>query len=597
MAYEPYIGIRYLLARGVDTVSVVTLICVCGVAVGVMAMIVVLSVMGGFEGDLKSKILGTKTHIVVHGDDWERVNDVERLVGTIREVDGIIGASPYIETEVMISSPTNLAGVVIKGIDPHSVGTVSDLERNLVDGDLAYLDSPARVRAGLRGLSDPEELDRILDELEFERNLEPLPIDKRDGRYQPGVEGKVYKAPDGQIVIDQGAREEFRRKFIMAPSRTADGAEIGKAVGDRVGEVEVAAVPAASRGGAGVDAYGDDPPDGFMPPLPGQHFAAPQVPANADLPSAEVADYGDSPPEGFMPPLPGQTSDEASAIDAVDPVGPSMAPRQAVPGIIIGRELKKSLQVDIGSEVNVVAPKGDVGPSGPIPRSRPFKVVGIFYSGMYEYDTKYVYLSIPAARDFLNMPEGTVTGVEVKTDDVDQVKRYRDATRNHIASSGLTDDLVVEDWQDLNSNLFLALELEKWVMFIILLGIVVVAGFSILCNLVMMVMEKAREVAILKSLGATGGGVLRIFVIQGSFIGAFGTVLGAILGVLACLFIEFYGIGLDPDVYYINNLPVEMDPVLILTIALASVAVSTIATLYPAALAFRLTPVQGLRLE
>ncbi len=517
-----------------------------------------------------------------------------------------MGAAPYIETEVMISSPTNLAGVVIKGIDPESVGSVSDLERNLVDGDLAYLDSPKRVRAGLRGLSDPEELDRILDELEFERNLEPVPGDKRDGRYQPGIEGKVYKAPDGQIVIDQGAREEFRRKFIMSPSRAADGGEIGKAVGEHVGDAQLppadGAADKAGAAGAGLgnpggdklpaEAYDDDPPDGFMPPLPGQ--------------GAPAGDHGyaESPPEGFMPALPGQEGAPEGVMpplpgegEVAKPGAPSMASRKAVPGIIIGRELKKSLQVDIGSEVNVVAPKGDVGPSGPIPRSRPFKVVGIFYSGMYEYDTKYVYLSIPAARDFLNMPEGSVTGVEVKTADVEQVKKYRNATRAHIDSDGLGEGLVVEDWQDLNRSLFLALELEKWVMFIMLLGIVVVAGFSILCNLVMMVMEKTREVAILKSLGATGGGVLRIFVIQGSLIGAFGTVLGALLGVVACLFIEFYGIGLDPDVYYISHLPVEMDPVLILTIAVASVVVSTIATLYPAALAYRLMPVEGLRLE
>jgi lipoprotein-releasing system permease protein len=596
MAYEPYIGIRYLLARGVDTVSIVTLICVCGVSVGVMAMIVVLSVMGGFEGDLKTKILGTKTHVVVHGEDWDRVDNVDALLTSIRGVEGVVGAAPYIETEVMISSPTNLSGVVIKGIDPESVGSVSDLERNLVDGDLAYLDSPKRVRAGLRGLSDPEELDRILDELEFERNLEPVKGDNRDGRYQPGVEGKVYNAPDGQIVIDQGAREDFRRKFIMSPSKAADGANLGKSVGEHVGEIELPTEEAGKAPPAAGDAYGDDPPEGFMPALPGQ--VAP----------ATDHGYAEDPPEGFMPSLPGQgePAEKLAKLPGVAKAagdvkstmgGPTMAPRKAVPGIIIGRELKKSLQVDIGSEVNVVAPKGDVGPSGPIPRSRPFKVVGIFYSGMYEYDTKYVYLSIPAARDFLNMPDGTVTGIEVKTADVEEVKRYRDATRAQLDKAGLGQGLVIEDWQDLNKSLFLALELEKWVMFIILLGIVVVAGFSILCNLVMMVMEKAREVAILKSLGATGGGVLRIFVIQGSLIGAFGTVLGALLGVLACLFIEFYGIGLDPDVYYISHLPVEMDPVLILTIAVASVVVSTVATLYPAALAYRLMPVEGLRLE
>ena len=566
MAYEPYIGIRYLLSRGVDTVSVVTLICVGGVAVGVMAMIIVLSVMGGFEGDLKDKILGTKTHIVVHGEHWQRLPSSKKLVERLRTVDGVVGAAPYIETEVMISSPTNLAGVVIKGIDPATVGTVSDLERNLVDGDLAYLDRPARVRLGLRGLSDPEELDRILDELEFERNLEPVDGDNRKGRYEPGVDGKVFKARDGQIVVDQGAREEFRKKFLVSAGQDGDAKPDPKQP-----KGHLKGKPSVPPG------YEDDPPGGVMPPLPGVAAGEP--------------DYGDNPPEGYMPPLPGMEPKKPS-----NGMSPTLSKR-VVPGIIIGRELKKSLQVDIGSEVNIVAPKGDVGPSGPIPRSRPFKVVGVFHSGMYEYDTKYVYMSLNASRDFLNIKEGAVTGVEVKTEDVEQVKKFRNLARMSIDDAGLGQGVVVEDWQDLNKSLFLALELEKWVMFIILLGIVIVAGFSILCNLVMMVMEKAREVAILKSLGATGGGVLRIFVIQGSLIGTFGTSVGTLLGVLGCLFIEFFGIGLDPDVYYISHLPVVMDPVLISIIAVSSVVVSTLATLYPAALAFRLMPVEGLRLE
>ncbi len=581
MAYEAFVGLRYLMSqRRNDVLSVITLISIAGVAVGVMALIVVLSVMGGFEGDLKTKILGTRTHIVIMAPEEGTLRDIPPLVSAVEGVPSVVGISPFVESEVMISSPTNLAGVVIRGIDPARIGTVSDLERNLVDGDLGYLDSAVRVRPGRRGLSDPDELDRILDELEFELELAPDPASP--GRYVPGVEGRVYETPDGKTVIDQGASEGFVRRFVTqkgdAPKGLPPGAPSGLGLG---GE----ASPAPSGDVAAL--YGDEPEDGFMPPLPGQEAS----PGGLGYDPQDVGDlYSDAPGDGFMPPLPGQEE------EAVRPTQP-LPPAREIPGIIIGKELKKTLQVDIGSEVNLVSPQGDVGPSGPIPRSRPFRVVGVFYSGMYEYDTRYVYLSIPAAQGFLNLGEDEVTGIEVKTADVERVKETKGEIVRALGPVRELETLQIQDWEDLNSNLFAALKLEKIVMWFVLGIIILVASFSIVCILIMKVIEKAREIAILKSMGASDGGIMRIFIFEGAMIGVMGTVLGTILGVSLCLVIEFYGIQLDSDVYYIANLPVEMKLEEIARIAAAGVLCSVLATLYPAWQAARMSPVEGLRYE
>ena len=278
-------------------------------------------------------------------------------------------------------------------------------------------------------------------------------------------------------------------------------------------------------------------------------------------------------------------------VDAAAP-SPRPAPDRALPGIIVGRELAHALRLAVGDEVNVVSPFGDLGPGGPQPKSRPFRVAAVFFSGMYEYDSKFAYLDLGAAQRFFGTGQA-VTGLEVKVRDVDAARAVMG--RVQFALGGWP--YRTKDWGELNRSLFSALQMEKVVMAVILGFIVLVATFTILATLVMLVLEKRKEIGVLKSMGAGVPSVMKIFVAEGLIIGAVGTAFGLILGYGTCLLIDRVGIPLDPEVYYISNLPVVIDPSQFALVALAALALSYLATLYPATKAARLHPVDGLRSE
>lgn len=260
------------------------------------------------------------------------------------------------------------------------------------------------------------------------------------------------------------------------------------------------------------------------------------------------------------------------------------------PGIILGRELSLKLGALMGSTVNVISPAAEPGPLGLVPRIRPFTVVGIFDAGMYEYDSSLAYLSIPAAQDFLELGE-RVTGIEVRVTDFERAASVAAALRGILG-----DDFRVRDWRDLNRNFFQALALEKAVMFVILTLIIVVAAFNIVGTLAMMVMEKGREMSILKAMGGTRALVVRVFTIVGLLIGATGTVLGVPLGLLITWIIHA-SYQLPGDVYYISRIPVRLDAADALAVCGAAMVISLLAALYPAWQAAKVEPAEGLRYE
>ena len=428
MSYELFVSIRHLSAKKSQKfISLNTWISIAGVGLGVMALIVVIAVMSGFSKDLRDKILGTNSHIVVSNMNQAMVENYNDILKKILSIKGVTAAAPFIMNQVMLINGDRVSGVVARGIDPDSEGVVSDLGKNMISGTVFDL----KVKSN-----------------------------------------------------------HFKTKKSRQGKKRA--------------------------------------------------------------------------------------------------------------GIILGKELSRRMGVGVGDIVSMVSPVSRVTPVGLIPRMKLFKVVGVFESGMYEYDANLSFILLKSAQNFFSMKNG-ISGIEIRVADIEQAGDIASIIQKELGFPYL-----VRDWMRMNRNLFSALKLEKIVMFIILILIIFVAAFNIVSTLFMLVMEKAKEIAILKSMGASCTSIIKIYSYQGLVIGLVGTLLGCAAGFVIVPnlneivgFIEVvFGIEAFPsDVYYLDSLPSKIQYMDSLLIIIFSVVICLAASLYPAWRASKIDLVDGLRYE
>lgn len=427
MPYEIFVSRRYLRAKRKQVfVSVITSISILGIFLGVAALIIVLAVMNGFEEDLRTKILGIKSHIELTTDMTGPMKDYQQVRQKISGIEGVVATTPFIYSQAMLRSGNGVSGVVIRALDTQSAFKVINLGK-IKEGNLEHLNT--------------------------------------------------------------------------------------------------------------------------IPPEISSRYAS----------------------DGTQP-----------------------------EGIVIGKEMARNLGIFLHDTITIISPVSIATPMGMVPRMEKFMVVGIFESGFYEYDSTLAYLSLKSCQNFLQMGDA-VTGIDIKVNDI-----YKADVIAKRIQSKLGFPFWAQNWMQMNKNLFSALKLEKRVMFIILSLIVLVAAFNIISALIMIVMEKNKDIAILKSMGATSQSIMKIFIYQGLIIGVIGTALGCLAGLVVALnlqevslFVEkvFHFKFLPGDVYYLSELPSKVNYGDIVIIAVGTLLICFLSTIYPSLRASKTDPAEALRYE
>jgi lipoprotein-releasing system permease protein len=602
------------------------------VLLGCMALVVVLSLMSGLEADLRDKILDQKAHLRVSARDGNRFTDYEALTEALNRVPEVAGASPYLEAEVMVRSGINRQGAVLLGVQPERMLQVSNLAELMREGSFDALMHPETIpEPDPFAIADPETPWRL-------RHLE-----KDKPKIKPGnvIRNKIERDPPPPLP---DIEDEPGKPAELGINDAPDAPKPSKS-GIELPPPELFGPPKGIGpfGPDGLPVLPSESDDGWEDPVEVLGLDAPPTdPAPIEPPSPDIAkepaddewDEGgwEDPVEVLE--LPPGTEPEPDAGDG-EPGDGDIAIEQNPPSregvvdpILIGRELANELAVGVGARVQLITPVGRLTPAGRVPGILASRVGGVFHSGMYEYDRKNVYIPLPVAQAFLRTGD-RVSGIEVKLHDIDQLDAGQAAVEAALSSIGRTgptleriaavalelvederqraeiaerlgldstdSGLIVESWKELNRNLFSAMFLEKIAMFVALLFVVLVASFGILASNLMSVLEKSKEIAILKAMGSPDHLIQRVFVAEGLVLGLLGAIGGISLGLALCFSLDRFGFPFNENVYYIERLPVVVNPSEVAVVGIAALFIVFLSSLYPARVASRMRPIDGLR--
>jgi lipoprotein-releasing system permease protein len=562
LGYSLQIGLRYLRSKKRSTISVITTIAVTGVALGVAALLAVLSITSGFQKDFRDKVLGVNAHVLVlkYGLDFDEYRDVIERAERMPEVEG---AAPFLINEMMLAKGDRLSGVLVKGIDPDRMPEVLDLPDQMIAGSLEGMRAPGAVPPRdpdeLQADSPEDDLDAMLRELSREGDARgrpdggaPGPTDELDERTEEALRERIARDPTAPV---------FRTESEL--DALAEGPPDPEAKPDELAEED-----SGGRTGSAL-------PDVDVP-----------SPEEVEAALAELEDGPALPDDAW----------EQELVERERSRDQDERPTDGLPGLVLGVTLAENLGIEVGDRVKVVSPLTGLdvsmwAPEARTPRSRDFQVTGIFQAGFQEYDSRLVYVDLYEAQRFYESGD-SVTGVEMRLSDLEKSREVARRLEQELAGPFHT-----MDWAELNHNLFTALEIQKAMLSLVIASIILVAAFNVIATLIMIVLEKKREIAILKAMGAADRSILGIFLVQGSIIGVVGTLIGLLLGGAVVGYLAAYEFPLDPKVYLIDRLPVVVSPVEFLLTAVIALLICTTATLIPSWWAARLLPAEGVRYE
>jgi lipoprotein-releasing system permease protein len=565
MGYAIDVALRYLGSKKRAFISVGTAFAILGVALGVAALATVMSVTGGFQAEFRDKVLGVNAHVLVlkYSTDFR---EYRTIMSQVAKVPGVIGVAPFSINPMMLThGDATATGVLLKGVDPGlSLGAgptaeapgpnhetapsglhdapatvpVLDLPKHILDGTRHMTEKEAQIQLG--GL-------RLPGAKPAERKLLDYP-----GSILDGPEPLDAGPPDEPVYDDAG-----RNLTLIHKIEDAIRGDQEKDAGRR-------------------DVTATDHPD----PTPEADAGPPAVVGSIE------------PAGGYTSRLPKDEDDVLPPDVDPDPCADPVKVR-AMPGIVIGVSLAKTLNLKINDCVTVTSPTIGYSFSGGSlkpPVARRFRVISIFEAGFDQYDSKLVYTDLYEAQTFYDQGD-TVTGVEMKIADINRAPEISREISDMLGS-GLYHTM---DWEELNHGLFTALRIQQIGMSAVLALIILVAAFTVVATLIMVVLDKKREIAVMKAMGATDEAILRVFLYQGAIIGLLGTSLGLLLGVGVCKGLLVYGFPLDPKVYFISRLPVEVRPQEFLLTGLIAIVICLAATIIPSLYAARLRPADGFR--